>query len=45
MLNEAAKHLREGIILGRTDIIKKLLEEVKTTIKSEKEGMKLYCTT
>ena len=38
MLNEAAKHLREGILLGRTDIIKKLLEEVRQTIKNEKEG-------
>ena len=38
MLHEAAKHLREGILLGRTDIIKKLLEEVKQTIKSEEEG-------
>ena len=38
MLNEAAKHLREGILLGRTDIIKKLLEEVKQSIKSENEG-------
>ncbi len=42
MLNEAAKHLREGIILGRTDIIKKLLEEVKVSIKSEKEGIHFY---
>jgi hypothetical protein len=38
MLDEAAKHIREGILLGRTDIIKKLLEEVKQTIKAEKEG-------
>ena len=38
MLDEAAKHVREGILLGRTDIIKKLLEEVKQTIQSEKDG-------
>ena len=44
MLDEAAKHLREGILLGRTDIIKKLLEEVKQTIKSEKSGPLKFCT-
>jgi len=38
MWDEAAKQSREGILLGRTDIIKKLLEEVKQTIKAEKEG-------
>lgn len=29
MLDEATKHIREAIMLGRTDILKKLLEEVK----------------
>jgi hypothetical protein len=38
MLDEAAKHIREGILLGRTDIIKKLLEEVKLTIQNDIEG-------
>ena len=42
MLDEAAKHIREGILLGRTDIIKKLLDEVKQTIKSEKAGLQFY---
>jgi hydroxyethylthiazole kinase-like sugar kinase family protein len=32
MLNEAVKHIREAIMLGRTDIIKKLLEEVKMSL-------------
>jgi hypothetical protein len=42
MLDEAAKHIREGILLGRTDIIKKLLEEVKLTIQNDIEGK--YCS-
>lgn len=33
MLDEAAKHIREAIMLGRTDILKKLLEEVKVSFK------------
>ena len=32
MLDEASKHVREAIMLGRTDIVKKLLEEVKTSL-------------
>jgi hypothetical protein len=38
MLDEAAKHLREGIALGRTDIIKTLLEEVKSTLEGDTTG-------
>ena len=36
MLEEAAKHVREAIMLGRTDIVKKLLEEVKTSLTKGK---------
>ncbi len=35
MLDEAVKHIREAIMLGRTDIIKKLLEEVHLTLVKE----------
>lgn len=35
MLDEAAKHLHEGIALGRTDIIKTLLEEVRASLAIE----------
>ena len=36
MLEEAAKHVREAIMLGRTDIVKKLLEEVKISLTKGK---------
>ena len=36
MLEEAAKHVKEAIMLGRTDIVKKLLEEVKTSLTKGK---------
>ena len=36
MLDEAVKHIREAIMLGRTDIIKKLLEEVHSTLVNGK---------
>ena len=36
MLEEAAKHVREAIMLGRTDIVKKLLEEVETSLTKGK---------
>ena len=39
MLDEATKHIREAIMLGRTDIIKKLLEEVKASF----HGKPLTC--
>ena len=32
MLDEASKHVREAIMLGRTDIVKKLLEEVRNSL-------------
>ena len=32
MLTEASKHVREAIMLGRTDIVKKLLEEVRNSL-------------
>lgn len=38
MLDEAIHHIREAIMLGRTDILKKLLEEVKSTIKKDHEN-------
>ena len=34
MLDEAALHLKEAVSLGRTDILKTLLTEVKNTLKS-----------
>ena len=36
MLEEATKHIREAIMLGRTDIIKKLLEEVWCSLSEAK---------
>ena len=36
MLDEATKHIREAIMLGRTDIIKKLLEEVWCSLSEAK---------
>ena len=36
MLDEATKHVREAIMLGRTDILKKLLEEVKSSLSKGK---------
>ena len=36
MLDEATKHIREAIMLGRTDIIKKLLEEVWCSLSDAK---------
>ena len=35
MLDEAGAHLQEAIALGRTDILKTLLNEVKKTLKQE----------
>ena len=36
LLDEATKHIREAIMLGRTDIIKKLLEEVWCSLSDAK---------
>ena len=38
MLDEAVKHIREAIMLGRTDILKKLLEEVKGSLSKGKKS-------
>jgi len=42
MLEEAANHIYEAIELGRIDIVKKLLEEVKLTIGGSKSGIKVF---
>ena len=41
MLDEATKHIREAIMLGRTDIIKKLLEEVWCSLSEAKGKSKV----
>ena len=44
MLEEATKHIREAIMLGRTDILKKLLEEVKGSMtKAGKTALYHIC--
>ena len=35
MLEEAANHIHEAISLGRTDIVKTILAEVKATLKAQ----------
>ena len=42
MLDEAVKHIREAIMLGRTDILKKLLEEVKGSLSKGKKSA-IWC--
>ena len=37
-MDEAASHVSEAILHGRTDIVKILLAEVKTTLKSSSEN-------
>ena len=37
-MDEAASHINEAILHGRTDIVKILLAEVKTTLKSTSEN-------
>ena len=39
MLDEASKHVREAIMLGRTDIVKKLLEEVRNSLIKGKDKL------
>ena len=39
MLDEATLHLKEAVSLGRTDILKTLLNEVKRTLKSSGEEL------
>ena len=43
MLDEANKHIREAIMLGRTDIMKKLLEEVKGSMTKAGKTTFGYC--